>query len=384
MGKKKIMHLIATNFYGGPEKQIVEHLLRLNRVEEYEGVLGSFLEGGGKNELLEKARKAGIRSFGIPMYGPFDIKALFKLARVVRKEKISLLCAHHYKAVVMGWLVAKWYGIPVIDYSRGFTAENRKIAFYEWLERLFVRRMDGIISVALGQKKRLESFGIKHLRHWVVHNGVEIEFDPERNIREVRERVLKRFNIPVDATLAITVGRLSPEKGHRYLLEAIAKTDFKRNKTYYLFCGDGVCRPNLEAQAQQLGIAEVCRFVGFRRDMHEIYPSIDFLVLPSLTEGLPNVVLEAFSYAKPVLATNVGGVPEVMIHGENGFIVPRQDVKALTKYLNKLIGNPEIRRKMGLSGYQRVKNEFTFDRQTEKLLQIYRIFLENSEAEWEK
>ncbi len=378
MGKKKIMHLIATNFYGGPEKQIVEHLLRLNQTEGYEGILGSFLEGGNKNELLEKAREAGIRSFGIPMDGPFDVKALFKLARVVREEGIALLCAHHYKAVVMGWLVAKWYGIPVLDYSRGFTAENRKIAFYEWLERLFVRRMDGIISVALGQKRRLESFGINHPRHWVVHNGVKIEFDPNKDVQEIKKRVHERFDIPSEAVLAITVGRLSPEKGHRYLLEAIAQTDFKNNRTYYLFCGDGVCRSNLEAQAQRLGITEVCRFVGFRKDMQEIYPSIDFLVLPSLTEGLPNVVLEAFSYAKPVLATNVGGVPEVIIHAENGFIVPKQNVEALTTYLNKLITNPEMRKKMGLAGYRRVKDEFTFDRQTEKLLQIYRIFLENS------
>jgi len=379
MGSKKIMHLIATNFYGGPEKQIVEHLLRLNRISLYEGILGSFLEGGRKNELLGKTQEAGIQSFGIPMRNPFDIKALFILAREVREKKVSLLCTHHYKAVVMGWLVAKWYGIPVLNYSRGFTAENRKIAFYEWLERLFVRRMDGIISVALGQKKRLEGFGINHPKHWVVHNGVRIEFDPNSDVCEIRKRVFKRFNIPADGILAITVGRLSPEKGHRYLLNAIARTDFHRNNTYYLFCGNGVCRDNLEVHAKSLGVSEVCRFVGFRRDMHEIYPSIDFLILPSLTEGLPNVVLEAFSYAKPVLATAVGGVPEIIIHGENGFIVPKQNVEVLALYLNKLIKNYELRKKMGMSGYQRVKSEFTFDRQTEKLLQIYQKFLYNLE-----
>ncbi|MEJ2636637.1 MAG: glycosyltransferase [Calditrichia bacterium] len=375
------MHLIATNFYGGPEKQIVEHLKLLKKHLSYTGILGTFLEGNHHNEILGRAQEAGIKSYGIPMSGPMDFRALFELIRIVRREEIDLLCAHHYKSVVLGWLAARKTGIPVLNYSRGFTAENRKIAFYEWLERRFVRQMDGIISVSEGQKRRLESLGINHPNHWVVHNGVNLPQNGAAENVDLRQGFFRKFDIPEKGLVSVSVGRLSPEKGHKYLLEAIALTNFRENNTYYLFCGDGPCRPALEAQAQRLDITDYCRFAGFRRDMTDIYRGIDFLVLPSLTEGLPNAVLEAFSFRKPVIATRVGGVPEVVTDGKSGFIVPKAEPPALAEAIEKMIGSQGLREEMGQFGKYRVKTCFSFEQQTRELCRIYNIYLQKQKTE---
>ncbi|MCD4730174.1 MAG: hypothetical protein K8R74_06225, partial [Bacteroidales bacterium] len=120
--KKRILHLIATNFYGGPEKQIIEHLLRLNLLNEFQGILCSFIEGKNRNEILEVASKRGVPNFHIIMKNQIDLRALFQIIKVLRKNKIDIIIAHHYKSVILGTVAAKLLGLRILDYSRGFTA----------------------------------------------------------------------------------------------------------------------------------------------------------------------------------------------------------------------------------------------------------------------
>ncbi|MHA1279572.1 MAG: glycosyltransferase family 4 protein [Candidatus Helarchaeota archaeon] len=376
MRKKKILHLIATNFYGGPEKQIIEHLVRLNKYNEFVGILGSFIENGQPNEILQKAQERNISHFGIPMNNPLDFKALLFLHEQIRSHRIDLLCAHHYKSVVMGYLVGRYWGIPVMDYSRGFTAEDWKVSFYEWLERLFVRRMDGIISVSGGQKVKLRKMGIRKPPIWVVHNGVDLPEGFNKDRTRIREDVFDELKIPLNSLMVVSAGRLSPEKGHRFLIDALSHIKEEIENTYFVFCGEGVCQPELENRAKKYGVLSHCRFPGFRKDMPRIYQAMDFLVLPSLTEGLPNVVLESFAYERPVVATAVGGVPEVVVDGENGWLVPSQDSMKLADAIRKMIQDPEGRERMGKAGREKVEREFTFEVQTPKLIEIYRKMFE--------
>jgi glycosyltransferase involved in cell wall biosynthesis len=364
---KTIIHLIATNFYGGPEKQIVEHLKRLGKVY-YQGMLVSFLEGGAANETLEQAKIVGLKHHGIPMSSRFDIRALWKLMRLLRQEKVDLLCAHGYKSIVMGWWAGRRVGIPVIAFSRGYTAENKKVAFYEWLERRALSRLDAIIFVSEGQRKRLESFGIRGRKSWVVHNAISVN---STRTTDKRKEIFEEFGIPSNATMVVSAGRLSPEKGHRFLVEAIGMLKGSINNTHFVFCGDGPCQKELGKQSKELGISEICHFVGFRRDLEEIFQAMDLMVLPSLTEGLPNVVLEAFACAKPVVATAVGGVPEIVEDGINGILVPKERPDLLANAIKDCLAIPDKRRAMGEAGYQKVKSEFTFESQTQKLEAIY-------------
>jgi len=367
---KIIMHLIATNFFGGPEKQIVEHLKRLNGVY-YRGMLVSFLEGGATNETLEQAKIVGLKNYGIPMSHRFDVRALWRLIELLRQEKVSLLCVHGYKSTVMGWWAGKRLGIPVVAFSRGYTSENFKVAFYEWLERQALRRISGIIFVSDGQKKKVESFGVAGQRSWVVQNAVSVEsFQGSKN-SNLRKEVFKRLSIIDGSAMVVSAGRLSPEKGHRFLVEAIGKLRGNSNDTHFVFCGDGPCQKDLVKQSKELGISDICHFVGFRRDLKEIFQAMDLMVLPSLTEGLPNVVLEAFACRKPVVATKVGGVPEIVEDGINGILVPPGKPSLLAEAIKSCLDSPEKSRKMGEAGYRKVKTDFTFETQTKKLERIY-------------
>jgi glycosyltransferase involved in cell wall biosynthesis len=371
----RVMHLIATNFHGGPERQIVEHLLRLNP-REHQGFLASFLENGRRNETLERAERLGLEQRPIPMRGAADVRALRTLIAMLRTEGVGLLCTHGYKSTVMGWCAARRVRIPVVAFSRGYTRENRKIAFYEWLDRQVLSRTDGVVAVSEGQGKRLQALGIRPRQLWVVHNAVNAppRLRPEQ-AWQAREAVCARWDLPRECRLAVSAGRLSPEKGHGFLVEAIATLTAAVSDAYFLFCGDGPCRPQLERLAADLGVAAQCRFLGFQRDMEMIYQAMDLLVLPSLTEGLPNVVLEAFAWQKPVVASAVGGVPELVIDGENGILVPPGSARGLADGILRCLASPQQAEAMGRSGYERVRVEFDFMSQCEKLTGIYREVL---------
>ena len=168
--------------------------------------------------------------------------------------------------------------------------------------------MTGIIAVSEGQKRKLESWGINGKTIWVVKNAVAIQAQSLGHVLASKSEISLRLGIPDQAQLVVSAGRLSPEKGHRYLIEAIAGLRKKQPDAYFVFCGEGPCREALERQAKDLGILDRCRFPGFCRDLPEILSAMDLFVLPSLSEGLPNVILESFASAKPVVASNVGGV----------------------------------------------------------------------------
>ena len=367
------MHLIATNFYGGPEKQIIEHLKSLTKCN-FEGIVASFLEGDN-NEILERASQAGLKNCAIPMRGPLDFSAYFYLNKIIRQYKVSLLCTHGYKACVMGWWAARRNRIPALAFSRGYTSENIKVAFYEWLEQQVLKKVDGIVAVSEGQMKKLQSLGIFGRKSWVIHNAVNVAESLTAVTKKEKTEIFERLGVPQQALLVVAAGRLSPEKGHRYLVEAVAKTQPLERDVCYLFCGEGQCMAELKAQSRDLGIMDRCIFPGFRRDLQDVFKVMDLLVLPSLTEGLPNVVLEAFALAKPVIATKVGGVPEVIDNDKNGVLVPPKRPDLLAEAINKCLFAPEISRQMGEAGYRKVKSEFTFETQTKKLESIYHELL---------
>lgn len=372
--RSRIVHLIASNFFGGPERQIVEHLARVNK-KRFTCMLASFLEGSRHSEVLQRAEAVGLQCHGIPMSRSLDFGAFFGLLRLLREGRFDLLCTHGYKSTVMGWWAGRKVGIPVIAFSRGYTAENVKVALYEWIERRVLQRLNGVICVCEAQRRRLNNWGICNTKTWVVHNAVRVNGGSKETDRNPREGALRKLGLPKNSKMVVSAGRFSPEKGHRLLIKAISMLGPKANGTQFVICGEGPCEKELKTEARKLKIADRCHFVGFRRDLDEIFRAMDFLVLPSLTEGLPNVVLEAFANKKPVVATSVGGVPEIVRDGVNGILVPHSRSDLLAEGIEKLLASPRLRRKMGEVGYQKVKTTFSFERQNKELEDIYQLIL---------
>jgi glycosyltransferase involved in cell wall biosynthesis len=185
--------------------------------------------------------------------------------------------------------------------------------------------------------------------------------------------------IPADAFVFGSVGRLSVEKGHRYLLDAFAQLSSSLPAAHLrlMLLGEGRELPVLEAQAQRLGIADKVVFAGFQRDCSAWMQSMHCLVQPSLTEGTPNSVLEALHYRLPIVATAVGGVPEVIIDQQNGLLVPPRSAEALAVAMREVFQSSELRERFA-AGADHIMSEYAPAVQRERLIAVYKTALQTS------
>jgi glycosyltransferase involved in cell wall biosynthesis len=213
----------------------------------------------------------------------------------------------------------------------------------------------------------------------VVHNAV-LPVPPPGDADESRRDVFSRLGIQQDRLLIVSAGRLSPEKGYGDLLRAIALMGPTASKCAFVVCGDGSLAPQLTKMARDLDLSKLVQFCGFRSDILEIFQAMDLFVLPSLTEGFPNVLLEAFACGKPAVATSVGGVPELVRHGENGILVPPSRPDLLGKAVADYVDSPNRRLTSGHAALRAVTSRFTFEKQTARLQAVYCELLSDSES----
>lgn len=354
-----IAHLIATNFYGGPEKQIATHALRLD-TEHFRFVLFSFIEYRRQNELVDRARAQGTDVVELHTGNPFNPRSIKQVADALQQHRVDLLCVHGYKANVIGRLATWLVGIPQISISRGWTAENARIRLYERLDRLFLRFTNHIVAVSHGQKKKILKLGVPLEKISVIHNAINLENSakpPETGLRQ-------QFGLAADAVIIVSAGRLSPEKNYATMIEVARQICSGHPQAYFMVFGEGFLRPELEQKIESSGLQGRFLLPGFRKDLQSLLPDIDIFMLPSFTEGLPNVALEAFANKKPIVASAVGGTPEVVQHGVSGFLTTPEDVVGMVAGIQQLITNPGLCDQMGMAGYQYVADHFGFEAQT--------------------
>lgn len=372
MKRMRVAHLIATNFYGGPERQIVCHAKQVVQ-SGVDPLVISFMEYGQENELLVAAQKEGVACAALQARGPFHPGAVSELVRLLRSEDAGLLVSHGYKANVIGRLASWYLKIPEIAVSRGWTAENGRIRLYEKLDRFFLRLADEVVAVSEGQRQKILACGVRPEKVRVIHNAIDLATYPGPAEKSFRDEL----GIPRDAILVATAGRLSPEKNHLGLVDAARQVLAQDPDVYFAIFGEGFLRPDLEKAIRDAGMARRFFLPGFRCDVRSLLHEIDIFVLPSHTEGLPNVILEAFACRKPAVATSVGGTPEVVRQGENGFLVPAGEMGAFAAAIMDLVTNPDLRRRMGDNGYEHVKAAFDYAGQTKAYVDVYSELLEH-------
>ncbi|RII27474.1 MAG: group 1 glycosyl transferase [Geobacter sp.] len=363
-----IAHLIATNFYGGPEKQIISHAQHLDP-SRFRFVLISFVENGQPNEIIDKASQLGIDLVELHVDHAFDPRSILRLKNILHDKQVDLLCSHGYKANVLGRLATWINRIPQIAISRGWTGENRKIKIYEVLDKFFLRLNDHIVAVSHGQKDKILKLGIKQKSISVIHNAIDLSLVDygSRNERLIR----RSLGIPDDAIFVASAGRLSPEKNYAGMIEAASQVCAQKNNVYFAVFGEGFLRADLEMKISNLGLDGRFFLPGFNKNMPQVYKEIDVFMLPSFTEGLPNVALEAFAARKPIVATAVGGTPEVVQQGGSGYLTSPDDISGMVQYLLELVSDANMRRHMGETGYAHITKHFSFAEQTMKYVMLY-------------
>ncbi|MGE4441526.1 MAG: glycosyltransferase [Desulfomicrobium sp.] len=362
----RICHLIATNFYGGPERQICQHARMMMERGHWLRII-SFMENSRQTELMDTAASLGIPVLGLSGSHPFDPRPIWKLRDYLAHSRVDILCTHGYKSSVLGRIASWMAGCRQLVISRGWTGETRRVRCYEMLDRIFLRLADAVVAVSEGQRQKILACGVNSDKVRVIHNAIDLAAYPGPANKSVRTEL----GIPKEAILVATAGRFSPEKNHMGLVEAATRVLEEMPDVYFVVFGEGFLRSELEKAVADAGIGHRFFLPGFRSDVRSLLHDIDIFVLPSHTEGLPNVVLEAFACRKPVVATCVGGTPEVVSDGVSGFLAPRGDMDRLAQGVLALAGDAALREQMGRRGYLSVEEEYGFERQTNLYLQIY-------------
>lgn len=359
-----VVHLTASTLYGGPERQMLGLARAL--VGDCRTSFLLFAEGGRCRPFADEAHHQGFEAAELANDTPHLRRALRELIERLRQERADVLCCHGYKANLLGRIAARRRGIPVVAVSRGWTGENLRVRLYERLDRWNLRWMDRVVCVSEGQAVKVRRAGVPADRVIVIRNAVQAERfarpDP------ARRQSLERMFAQRPRRIVGSAGRLSPEKGFSVLVEAASRVGDP--SVGFVHFGDGPLREQVKEHIARLGLAHRVLLAGFRRNLDAYMPFFDVLVLPSFTEGLPNVVLEAFAAGVPVVATAVGGTPEVIDDGVSGHLVPPANATALAERIGDVLACDAKRRAMGQHGRRRVLDEFTFEVQARHYLQL--------------
>jgi glycosyltransferase involved in cell wall biosynthesis len=356
----RIVHLTASAFLGGPERQMLGLATALPR--DYATTFLSFSEGGRCRPFLAAAHSAGFDAAELSNDTPNLRAAVRELTAFLRGNFADVLVTHGYKSNFLGRPAARYAGIPIVSVSRGWTSENLKVWCYEAVDRVHLRFMDRVVCVSQGQAEKVRQAGVSGDRVRVIRNAARLPAfaDPDPAARD-RLRGLAGGDGPI----VLAAGRLSPEKGFGSLVEATPRLLDVVPLARVVLLGDGPERPRMERRATELGIRDRVAMPGFRTDLDALLPWANVVVLPSLTEGLPNVALEAAAAGVPVVATAVGGTPEVVLNGQTGFLVPSGDPTALAARVGDVLTRPEWARAFGAAARRRVEEHFSFDGQAQ-------------------
>jgi succinoglycan biosynthesis protein ExoA len=376
----RILHLRASNFVGGPEKQLLTHA-KLEHGGSFEVVLGTFVGKSEGRQYLAAIEKQGILSLALPdnVFGRDNAASV--LVRALREQNIALLCAHGYKADLLSALAARRAGIPAAWFLRGWTREDWKVSAYEALDRLCLSLATRVVCLSETHGKELSLR--RALRHKVrvVANAVKVpDISPEQRAA-ARHELRARFNIPVDASIVAIAGRLSPEKGATFFLQAIPEIIRGHSLTHFIVFGDGVMKSRLVDLASELGVSAQVHFAGFRADFRELLPGVDILVNPSLSEQMPNVVMEGMAAELPIVATAVGAVSELAGEDKTIKLIPPGKSLAIAQEVLDLLKRPEQAAVLARSARRRMQQTFSFARQQEAFHALYAELLAGSRPE---
>ncbi|MCJ7582600.1 MAG: glycosyltransferase family 4 protein [Candidatus Aminicenantes bacterium] len=310
-----------------------------------------------------------------------DWKAFLKIRRILKYNNFTIVHTHTSKAGFLGRIAARAARTPIIIHTPhghvlfGYFGRMKTLVF-KILEKFTVRITDIIIALTKREKEDYVAAKMaKRDKITVIHSGIELEKCKNLSIEE-KQALKKTLHIPEGALIVGTAGRLVQVKGPEILIRAAEKVLRKHPDVYFLFAGDGDQREALSALADRLGIKKNIVFLGWRNDLVEILSLYDIFVLPSLNEGMGRVLVEAMALGKPIVASNICGIPDLIQHGKNGFLVPPQNPEELAHHIQILLEDKHLRIQMGVEGKKLAPN-YSAKKMVEQIESLYSLLLKN-------
>jgi glycosyltransferase involved in cell wall biosynthesis/protein-tyrosine-phosphatase len=367
----RICHIMTADLWAGAEVQLATTMSYLAGRQDVDVRAVLFNDG----RLADELRQINVDVTVMDEAQHNSLELVLMLSRFLIEHRINLVHTHRYKDTVLGVVAAKIAGVPRIVRTMHGLREpmagwNRlKFGIYETLDNMVLRTFaDRVIAVSNRMNGALVANGVTSARVTTIHNGIDL-----RSITVGRgsEEIRRELGVDANAIVIGTAGRLVPVKGQNTFLHAAKLILDKVPNARFVIAGDGPLEHDLKALATRLGIDHACVFLGARGDIHDVMNAMDVFVLPSLNEGLPMAVLEAMALAKPVVVSNVGGLPEVIRHRESGLLVPPGVDHAIAGACLELARDRDRASRIGAEAKRVVEDEFSHEHNGRALVDLY-------------
>lgn len=382
-----MLRVIARLNVGGPALHVA-YLTAGLADRGYDTTLVAGTVGRGEESMAFVAESKGVRvevldELGRKISPLRDARAVLRLAQLIRRERPTILHTHTAKAGAVGRLAAVLAGRarpPIVVHTfhghvlRGYFNRVATLGF-RGLERALAGVTTKLIAVSPEVRDDLVALGVAPASKFeVIRLGIELEqrVAPDDGARRETRRQL---GLPGDAFLVGWVGRMTAVKRTDLVVRVLRRLVDRGVDAHLLLVGDGPDRDGLERYAHELGVIRRCLFLGYQEDVAPYYEAMDALLLPSVNEGTPVSVIESLAAGRPAVATRVGGTPDVVRDGVDGFLVDSDDADDLAARLAELAADPARRARMGASGRERVLERYAVDRLVDDVDALYRRLL---------
>lgn len=367
--KIKVLHLIDQYKIGGPGKTII-NTARFVDNDIYEIQLATFLPSGNEStELYKKAIAEKIPVLYLKDIRGISINNIKILNRYLRRNKISIISCHGYKSEFYAYLLKCIYSTPIyIVTYHGWIINNFSQKAIVKTTKILSFLHDGIITVSDDILKKLPKTTKLWTKCKVIHNAIVLEDYLPKNFRD---QVRKNYGLNEKDFVVGFIGRMSHEKGCFDAIDCIAKMIPQRKNIRLMMVGDGPLKEKLIQYVKTRKLENEVIFTGHVNPVLPYLEVLDMILSASYTEGISNVILEAMALRKPVVATAVGGTPEIIKHGFNGLLVAPHDSNALKNAIEQILADEKLKERIVEASYQRIVEEHDFKERTRKVLGFY-------------
>jgi glycosyltransferase involved in cell wall biosynthesis len=365
----KVLHLISSAGMYGAENMLLNLALAQAQFG-CEPILGIFInERKPQMGITEAARRRGLSVETFFCRGRIDHRAISTIRTFISNQNIELVHSHGYKSNFYGCLAAKPLSVPLVSTCHLWTRATLSVRIYEWLDSLTLRSVQRVVAVSDVIADLLQKSGVPKLRIATIYNGTDVA---------LFEGALPNLRLELNAgnrPLIGTVARLEEQKGLRYFIEAARDVISKLPEALFVIVGEGSERAKLTELIREHRLEHNILLLGSLENMPGVYASLDIFVLASINEGMPMTILEALGAARPVIATRVGSVEQLILQDETGILIEPRDVSALSTAILRLLYDRPLARTLAAAGAARVKRHFTAGSMASKYVEIYRQVL---------
>lgn len=359
-----ILFLISSEGYYGAENHLVT-LAEALRDAGCNCIVGVFYDARQPHtEVAEQSARRGLTVESIRCRGKLDWRAVAHIRRLIREHHADIVHPQGYKSDVYAYVSSLGQPCGLVATSHNWPSKLRSMRAYAVLDRQVLRRFDRIVVLSKQVHDRLVRAGVVRRKVCTIPNGIDVE-------RFTNATPTLRAELKTSNPIVGFIGRLVEEKGGQILLHAAKQILHAKSNVIFVFVGDGPCRQSWQDLSTRLGIANHVLFTGARSDMAEVYASCDVVVLPSLVEAMPMCLLEAMAADKPIVASAVGSIPEMIAPQKTGLLVAPGDPKTLAQSLLAVLNDSELARQLGQSARTIVARTYSAEAMARNYLELY-------------